>query len=275
MKDIERLKKAILDDYPRMTTEDRFEFRCHPGVSCFNECCGDVNIFLTPFDIIKLKNSLGISSGEFLAKYTISPFDENSKYPVLLFKMQDNEKKNCYFVTEKGCSVYNDRPWACRMYPLGLASPKEEDENSIRKFYFLLKEDICHGHRESKNQSVGDWLDSEGIAEYNEMGELFKQITLHDFFEKGKQLLTPLQVEMFFTACYNIDKFRRFIVESSFLDKFDIDKSTLDKIKTDDIEALKFGFQWIRFSLFGEPSIKIKNEAIDAQKKAQEEDPSK
>lgn len=275
MKDIERLKKAILDDYPRMTTEDRFKFRCHPGVSCFNDCCADVNIFLTPFDIIKLKNSLGITSGEFLAKYTISPFDENSKFPVLLFKLQDNEKTSCYFVTDKGCSVYNDRPWACRMYPLGLASPKEEDENSIKEFYFLLKEDICQGHRESKNQSIGDWLDSEGIAEYNEMGELFKQITLHDFFEKGKQLLTPPQVEMFYTACYNIDKFRRFIFESSFLDKFDIDRSDLDKIKTDDVEALKLGYKWIRFSLFGEPSIKIKNEAIDAQKKAQEKNQEK
>jgi len=49
--------------------------------------------------------------------------DKNLQYPVILLQMRDNEKKSCPFVTAEGCSVYPDRPWACRMYPLGLASP--------------------------------------------------------------------------------------------------------------------------------------------------------
>ncbi|MCP4569389.1 MAG: YkgJ family cysteine cluster protein, partial [FCB group bacterium] len=106
MKEIEQLKKAILEDYPRLTEESEFSFACHPGVPCFNACCGDINIFLTPYDVIRLKNRLGITSGEFLSKFTISPFDENTKYPILLFKMQENEGKTCHFVKDEGCSVY-------------------------------------------------------------------------------------------------------------------------------------------------------------------------
>ena len=80
--EMDNLKQTILDNYPRLATNDVFQFACHPGVPCFNDCCGDVNIFLTPYDIIRLKSHLKISSGEFLQKYTISPFDKKQKFPV-------------------------------------------------------------------------------------------------------------------------------------------------------------------------------------------------
>jgi len=271
MNDIERLKKAILEDYPRMNEQSEFAFRCHKDVPCFNACCADVNIFLTPYDIIRLKNRLGISSGEFLSKYTISPFDENAKYPIILLKMEDNEKKSCPFVSDDGCTVYEDRPWPCRMYPLGLASPKDDPENVDKEFYFLLKEDVCQGHKESHTQTVGEWLSGQGIEDYNEMGELFKQITLHDYFAKGGKL-DPKKIDMFFTVCYNIDKFREFVFGSSFLDKFEVDDDTKAQIKDDDVAMLKFGYKWLRFALFSEPTMKIN---VDIIKKKQAEDAAK
>ena len=68
---IQNLKNKILQDYPRMTLDDTFKFACHDKISCFNQCCRDVNIFLTPYDIIRLKNRLGMTSEEVLKKYTI------------------------------------------------------------------------------------------------------------------------------------------------------------------------------------------------------------
>lgn len=269
MKEIERLKKAILEEYPRLTTASEFCFACHKDVPCFNACCADVNIFLTPYDIIRLKNRLGITSGEFLSKYTIAPFDQNARYPVIMLKMEDNEKKTCPFVSEKGCTVYEDRPWPCRMYPLGLASPKEGDDTLDEEFYFLLKESICKGYEEDHTQTVAEWLEGQGINEYNEMGELFKNLTLHEFFEKGNKLM-PQQVEMFFTTCYNIDKFREFVFESSFLNKFTVDDETLARMKEDDVELLKFGYNWLRFALFREPAMTIKPEIAEAKKKDME-----
>jgi len=59
-----------------MTWDDTFCFRCHPGVECYNACCKDVTIFLNPLDIGRLRKALGITSTEFLARYTdivISP----------------------------------------------------------------------------------------------------------------------------------------------------------------------------------------------------------
>jgi len=264
--DIQRLKQAILDEYPRLDRDSEFTFACHKDVSCFNDCCGDINIFITPYDIIRLKNRLGITSGEFLAKYTISPFDEQSKYPVLLLKMRDNEKKTCHFVTEEGCSVYEDRPWPCRMYPLGLASPKKDTDQADKEFYFILKESVCKGHCEDNKMTVKDWIDNQGIEEYNKIGELFKEITLHDFFQR-QEVMSPQKMDMFFTACYNVDKFRDFVFNSSFLDKFDVDDATLEKIKHDDVEMLKFGYQWVKFAIFGEKTMTIKSDVAQSKQK--------
>ena len=54
----QQLQEKILEDYPRLGPDDTFQFACHPGVSCFNRCCGDVNIFLSPYDVLRLKTGL-------------------------------------------------------------------------------------------------------------------------------------------------------------------------------------------------------------------------
>jgi len=269
MREVENLKEAILknpEEYPRLEEDSEFEFRCHPGVPCFNDCCADVNIFLTPYDVLRLKNHLGITSEEFLAKYTIIPFDENSTFPAVLLKMQDTEKKECHFVSEKGCGVYENRPWACRMYPLGMASPADGMEGPLQKdFYFLLKEPICKGFKESKKQTVNEWLSDQGMEAYNEIGEEWKALTLHPYLQKGNTL-PPNKVEMFFTATYRLDAFRVFVFESSFLSKFHVEPEVLEKIKTDDTELLRFGFRWLRFALFGEDTMNVNDAVLETKR---------
>ena len=266
MKELERFKQTVLEEYPRMGLDSRFCFRCHKGVPCFNECCHDVNIFLTPYDIIRLKKKLGITSGEFIKKYTLTPFDQNLKYPVLLLEMRDDEHKSCPFVGKDGCTVYEDRPWSCRMYPLGLVSPRENHPTEKDDFYFLLKEPVCKGFEEEQEQSVKEWIEDQQIALYNEIGQGYKELTLHPYFQEGNNL-SPQKMEMFFTVCYDIDKFRDFVFNTSLLDKFEIDKETLAKIKDDDVELLNFGYDWLKFALFGEKTMTIKEDVKDAKQK--------
>ncbi|MEW5701787.1 MAG: YkgJ family cysteine cluster protein [Candidatus Zixiibacteriota bacterium] len=266
MQELERFKEEILKDYPRLSAQDAFTFACHPGVPCFNRCCADVNIFLTPYDVIRLKRALGISSQELLDRYTAMPFDRNLKYPVLMLQMNADETKSCPFVGPDGCRVYEDRPWSCRMYPLGLASPKASDKQPPGDFYFLLKEAVCEGFREARRQTVSEWLADQGIPQYNDMGEQFKELALHPFFENGDNL-TPQKIEMFFLVCYNIDEFRAFVFKTSFLDKFCVDDDTQDRIRQDDVELLKFGYRWLRFALFGEPTMTIRSEVLEEKKK--------
>ncbi len=77
----------------RLGTDSQFSFKCHPGIECFTQCCRDINIILTPYDIIRLKNKLGLSSEEFLAIYTEPQMLEKTGLPVITLKFLDETKK--------------------------------------------------------------------------------------------------------------------------------------------------------------------------------------
>ena len=47
------------------------EFSCHKGISCWNACCSNIDISLTPYDVLRMKRHLGITSTEFLRDYTV------------------------------------------------------------------------------------------------------------------------------------------------------------------------------------------------------------
>jgi hypothetical protein len=57
---------------------------------------------------------------------------------------------------------------------------------------------------------------------------------------------------MFFMASYDIDRFRTFILTSSFLKKFPEEPQMLEKIKTNDVALLEFGLKWLKGLIFKE-----------------------
>ena len=264
----EPLQEKIIDGHARLGPDDSFRFSCHPGVPCFNTCCSDVNIFLSPYDTLRLKKRLGISSTEFLEKYTLLPVQREMTTPVVLLKMGEDESRGCQFLTDEGCGVYSDRPWPCRMYPVGLATSRDtEDGWRGERFYFLLREEGCLGHLESKEWTIRDWMDDQEVDAYDEWGEAYKELSLHKYFEEGGEL-TPSKMEMFFNATYDLDKFRQFVFGSTLLDRFDVDEEFVHQMRQDDEALLRFGFLWIRFALFGERTMRIRPEAVeDVQEK--------
>jgi Fe-S-cluster containining protein len=258
------LEERILKDAPRLGPDDKFKFACNPGVSCFNKCCGDVNILLSPYDVLRIKKRLGIKSSDFLERYAILPVQKDMKTPVVVLRMNDDEAKTCPFLTDEGCGIYSDRPWPCRMYPVGMAAQKDTPDGwRGDRFYFLLQEDMCKGFDEPQEWSIREWLDSQGIEEYDRWGEGFKELTLHQYFEDGG-VLSPDKMHMLFTACYDIDKFREFVFESTLLQRFVVDEDFVEEMRTDDEALLRFAFLWVRFSLFGEPTVKVRPDVAEA-----------
>lgn len=233
---------------------DKVKFSCHKEIACLNKCCRDVNIFLTPYDIIRLKNALGINSQNFLDKYTVSPFSKEQKIPIIVLKLNEKDKA-CPFAGNKGCKVYEDRPGACRMYPV--AENSHDIYNKTNKPFQLIEDDFCLGHQEVRKISISDYLHEQGIGKYNEILEYFNKIISHENIINGKAL-NEQKIGMFYMACYNIDTFRDFIFESSFLNRFDIEEEEIKSIKNDDIELMKFGFKWLQFILFRENLFKLK-----------------
>jgi hypothetical protein len=71
---------------------------------------------------------------------------------------------------------------------------------------------------------------------------------------------------MLYTACYDLDSFREFVFESSFRERFEIEPDVLSDIENDDEALLRFAFRWLRFALFAEPTMKIREQATERSK---------
>jgi hypothetical protein len=63
---------------------------------------------------------------------------------------------------------------------------------------------------------------------------------------------------MFFMASYNLDKFRVFLFDSPFFDRFSVEAGAQEKLASDDKALMLFAFDWLKFSLFGEKTIQVK-----------------
>ena len=250
--------ETIIRNLPRLTRDDRFIFHCDKSLDCFTCCCRDVTIVLTPYDVIRMKQALHVDSSEFLEKYTLSPFAKDQKIPAVILKM-DPVTKRCPFVNDDGCRIYADRPWACRMYPLGMAEP-DVSTPSDHAFHFLIREDLCKGHGAGPGLTVSDWITAQGIEEYDAWGAPFKELMLHPFWNR-EGLLTPEQIDMYYMACYDVDRFRRFVYQTRFLQVFDVDEDRIEVMRKDDFELSDFAMQWLKFCLFHEKSLKIKHAA--------------
>ncbi|MFP4036976.1 MAG: YkgJ family cysteine cluster protein [Desulfobacteraceae bacterium] len=225
-----------------------FRFQCGPGVSCYTQCCQDVTIALTPYDVMRMKNALEITSDEFLDRYTVILSKEKQLIPLVVLKMNEDDKK-CPFVTTQGCKIYEDRPWACRMFPLDMA----EDGT----FRLITDSSRCKGLNEPHEQRISEWLVDQGLVPYDQMNTLFAEIT-NPLKAQQPDIDNPKISKMVFMAIYNLDRFRDFVFDSSFLDRFEVDEVRVEKIKRSDEELLKFGFDWIKFGVFGQLLFRVR-----------------
>ncbi|MDL2269064.1 YkgJ family cysteine cluster protein [Desulfosarcina sp. OttesenSCG-928-A07] len=235
----------------RLGYDSRFTFKCHPGISCFTLCCRDIDIVLTPYDIIRLKNRLGLPSDEFLSIYTEPHLLEKTDLPMVTLKLMDDDKKSCPFVRDgEGCIIYADRPTSCRYYPLGVATLQHKEDAEDEGFFFFVNEPHCKGFEEKKEWAVAEWREDQGVDLRDGVNQEWTDLVVRKRSFPASIKLTEKAKQLFFLVSYNIDKFREFVFESTFLQRFEVEPDTVEKIRDDEVELLKFGVAWLKNVLF-------------------------
>ncbi len=239
----------------QMGYETKFKFKCHKGVKCFTKCCRGIDIMLTPYDILTMRKRLELTSEEFLAIYTDLHLLESADLPVVTLKLLDDDQKSCPFVQDKtGCLIYEDRPSTCRYYPLGMGSlsytSDQEEGADDDAFFFTVKEEHCLGFEEDKEWTVAEWREDQGVNIRDEVNAGWTNLIVRKKSVPKTLKLSEQSKQMFFLACYNVDKFKKFIFESTFLKRYNVDDAVIKEIKEDDIKLLQFGFEWLRTTFF-------------------------
>lgn len=251
--------------------EKVIRFRCHRGVACWNACCSNIDISLTPYDILRLKRRLGLTSTEFLERCTVPYEMERDGIAGVKLKPVTGGTA-CRFMNPEGCSVYTDRPTACRYYPVALLSLRRQDDATDRDSYALVREPHCLGHEEPHAISIGDYRREQALPEYDELARGWRQLILKKK-SSGPTIGKPSKrsLQLFFMACYDIDRFRAFVASAAFNEIYDLSASEHETLRNDDVALLQFAFRFLRQVLFGEASIAVRKGAAGLRRERHNE----
>ncbi len=263
--DLDKIKGGIPYQSPvqpvELNLDSSFQFDCHTGISCFNECCKNSDISLMPYDIVRLKRRFGLTSSEWVQRYTMP-------YPMDAHEMPGLKLANkpgstvCVFLGEKGCEVYQDRPTACRYYALGSMGVRRENSSEIEDIYFLVKEDHCKGHDEERTHTVREYLKQQELDEYERMNREWRDVVLKKR-SSGPTVGKPSErsLQLFDMCSYDIDNFREFVKSEGFKSIFDIDKETFDELMNDEDQLLSFAVRFLKQVLYDEVTIPVRDGA--------------
>ena len=198
--------------------------------------------------------------------HTTDEVRHNCGLPILMLKMKNDSKRTCPFLQPEGCNVYEDRPGACRLYPVARAA--KYVGGKVKEQHFLVKEPHCLGFEQDKEWTEKEWTQDQGLDLYHEMNTLWMKINQAGERENVPPPITDEKLKMYFMACYNLDMFKKFVFESRLLNLFQIDKKTVSLIRNDEMELLKFSFLWLQFAIFGKKTMKPKRGVIEIKNRA-------
>jgi Fe-S-cluster containining protein len=235
----------------RLCGPKRFSFGCHPNVACFTECCRELDLVLTPYDVLCLRKELQMKSAAFIDRYVVVEQDEGGGFPGLYLGMIDDGRASCPFISENGCKVYNGRPGACRAYPVGRGATLDRN-GAKQELYVLVREEHCQGFAaEDQNHTVAEWFENQGLIEYNKINDEVLTLWQHEQVRKGIRLSRE-QNDNFLLALYRLDEFHELVSSSGFQDEFMLTEEERCSVLSDDLSLLRLGIRWLKETLFAE-----------------------
>ena len=232
------------ENVTRLCGGRRFSFACHPGLACFTECCRELELALTPYDVLGLCQEMKLTAAEFIDRYVVIEQNEKGGFPDLYLGMIDDGRASCPFISERGCSVYNSRPGACRAYPVGRGATLDT-EGRVHEIYVLVREEHCQGFAEPASQSVAEWFENQGLGAYNTINDEVLSLLQHEQIQAGMPFSRE-QIDAFMLALYKLDEFRSLVSSPAFHDKYSLDPAERETVLSNDLELLRFGIRWLK-----------------------------
>lgn len=211
-------------------------------------------MLLFPYDIMRLREAVKLDSETFMHTHTRVISGDNPYFPSVMLKL--NESGWCPFLGADGCTVYSDRPSACRTYPLERAVDRNPSPGQQSEFYFMTNHDYCLGHGEEESWTEKQWVRRQRLDQFNLMNDLWSEIDTLFSTNPWKGEGAGGEKQRFaFMVCYDIDGFRRFVEQKNVLQQFRLAKDTKNRILKEDGELLKFGFDWLKHIFSNKSSL--------------------
>ncbi|MCU0560634.1 MAG: YkgJ family cysteine cluster protein [Desulfobacterales bacterium] len=226
-----------------ITEETVFRFECIPGVACFNRCCRDLVQALTPYDVLRLRQGLGLPSGRFLERYTRTHIGPASGLPVVTLKPADEHTRVCPFVSPAGCRVYPHRPASCRTYPLVRSLSRVRATGAAVASFYLLREPHCGGFDTARERTVRSWIEDQALRVYNaENDRMMGLISAKNRMRPGP--LPADAIAALRLALYDLDAFRARLAQGNIKEAGPLGEALAAALEGEDLQLLHAGLLW-------------------------------
>jgi uncharacterized protein len=243
----------------QIASGERFRFSCHADLACFNRCCRNLNLFLYPYDLLMLKNHLGMTAEAVIDTYVDVVLRPDNAFPDVLLRMREDAEHTCPFLTADGCAVYPARPDTCRTFPVEKGALFKEISKPPEIVSLFRPPAFCLGQHETQEWDLTGWAEDQQAGIYNRMTAewaAIKRLFIKDPW--GAEGSSGPRARMAFMAAYNLDGLRSFIFESSFLKRYKVKPALVRKLRRNERALLSFGFEWIKLFVWGLPSSQIR-----------------
>ncbi|MBN2358289.1 MAG: YkgJ family cysteine cluster protein [Deltaproteobacteria bacterium] len=231
----------------RLGPDATFCFDCRVDRSCLNACCTDLHLVLTPYDVLRLRRRLALPSADFLRDHGEAIEMPQTRFPILQLQMRRSDRL-CPWATGAGCTVYRDRPGACRAYPLGRTA-QIGDRGQVVEQVVLQREPHCLGFDGGPQWTAARWFENQELAPYSTWADRFSALVAR--VRLSGRTLNEQQRASVRLALYELDRFREFIKQRQLLRQLRVARDRHRQILDDDEAALSFGFEWLALLLGG------------------------
>lgn len=185
---------------------------------------------------------------------------KGNHFPDVLLKMSENSERDCIFSETEGCRVYTQRPFTCRTFPVEYGLQYDVDGLHPELIGFLRPPDFCLGPQADDQWTLQSWARDQEADRHQTMAKQWSEVKrLFQNDPWGSEGPQGRRAKMAFMASYNMDAFRSFVFDSSLLKRYKVKTELLKKMRKDDVALMRFGFDWIRLSVWHIPTKQIRS----------------
>lgn len=164
-----------------------FHFECTRS----GECCRHMEIFLNPYDILRMAKALDTTTIQVIQDQLL--FLENRQQGILKPVLKAAREGVCEFNSNRLCRIHRDRPLPCRLFPIA----------RIDEDFHLQQVSYCKGLASQREQDVDTYIQEEEAQEHLDAAKPYHRVMRTYVTMDG--LLDQETKDLFHTVLYDFD----------------------------------------------------------------------